>query len=101
MPMYDVQIVENGITVVNPDCWDTWPVTLGYLSLFYLGNPGLVEIVPHVDNGHSYITCGDPGEVIDYCYVLHGGIGMQPYETTYCGSPVENITWGAVKALYR
>jgi len=101
-PSVQVQIVENGITVFNPDCWDTYPATLGYLPLLYLGSPGLVEILPHGDHGHTFHTCGDPGETFDYCYVMHGGLGMEPSgPVSYCGNPVENVTWGAVKALFR
>jgi hypothetical protein len=102
IPTYQVQIVDNGITVFNPDCFDSWPVTLGYLPLLYLGNPGLIEIAPHELAGHSFVTCGDPGEVFDYCYVMYGGLGMEPLEVTeLCGSPVEDLTWSAVKALFR
>jgi len=101
-PSVQVQFEGNGITVVNPNCWDTWPVTLGYLPLMYLGGEGLVEVLPHGDHGHTFHTCGDPGETFDYCYVMHGGVGMEPSgPDELCGNPVQDVTWGSVKALYR
>ena len=66
-----------------------------------MGVPDCVQIQPHIDNGHTFVTCGDMVER-DYCYVMDGGIGMEPQEVReLCGNPVQDIAWGAIKALYR
>lgn len=100
-PTYTVQIVDDGITVTVEDCISESPATLGYVPIFYTGMPDCVQIQPHVSNGHTFVACGDMIER-DYCYVLDGGIGMEPQSPReLCGNPVQDIAWGAIKALYR
>lgn len=99
-PNYTVQIVDNGITVIVEECFGDSPATLGYVPVFYTGMPDCVQIQPHVDNGHTLVTC-DMVEH-DYCFVVDGGIGMEPQgPRELCGNPVQNIAWGAIKAMYR
>jgi hypothetical protein len=96
-------IVGDGITVIAEDCFTQFPATLGYVHIFYLGMPGIVEIVPHPYLGHVFTTCGDPGSEHEYCYVQGGGIGMYaPEPLILCDhNPVSDVAWGAIKALYR
>lgn len=99
-PTYAVQMVDNGITVIAEDCISESPATLGYVPVFYTGMPDCVQIKPHIDNGHTFVTCDNMDEH-SWCYVMDGGIGMEPQSQEYCGNPVQNIAWGAIKALYR
>ena len=100
-PVYTVQIVDNGITIIAEDCISEFPATLGYVPVFYTGAPDCVQIHPHVDNGNTIVMC-DTMEDYQYCYVLDGGIGMEPQELReLCGNPVQDIAWGAIKSLYR
>jgi hypothetical protein len=100
LPIYTVQIVDNGIIVTNESCFDTWPATLGYVPIFYTGVPDIVRILPHIYNGHTYAVCGSLTEY-DWCYAMDGGIGMEPQLEEYCGNPIEDMAWGAIKAMYR
>lgn len=94
---------ESGIIVWTDDCLDTFPVILGYLSMFYLGVPGHVTIDPHPDLGHVFTACDNPGETLEYCYVQDGGIGTGAPEPRFLceHNPVMNVAWGAIKSLYR
>jgi hypothetical protein len=99
-PVYTVQITDNGITVIAPDCISGYQATLGYVPVFYIGMPDIVHIVPHAYAGHTFVTCGDMEEY-DWCYVMDGGLGTAPGVYAYCGNPVEDVAWGVIKAMYR
>jgi hypothetical protein len=93
---------ETGIVVWTDDCLDTFPVVLGYLSVFYLGPPGYVTIEPHPELGTEFTSCEDPGETLEFCYVQDGAIGTYAPEPRFiCQTPVLNASWGAIKTLYR
>jgi len=102
-PGYIVQgIVGDGIIVIAEECFLTFPVVLGHVPLLYLGAPGFVQIVEHPYRGNVYVTCGDPGEELEYCYTQGGGIDTYPPgPMIYCTNPVEDVAWGAIKALYK
>jgi hypothetical protein len=102
-PGYSVQGAPGeGIIVASSDCFTEQPVVLGSTQIYYLGQPGFVNVVEHPYAGHTFVTCGDPGEEHGYCVTLGGGIGTGPLGVIiYCSNPVENTTWGAMKALYR
>ncbi|MBN1459326.1 MAG: hypothetical protein JXA57_07305 [Armatimonadetes bacterium] len=93
---------ETGIIVATSDCIDTFPATLGYLSIFYMGVPGRVRIESHLDLGNVYTACDGPTEEYEYCYVMDGAIGMScTAPRDICANPVQDVTWAAVKSLYR
>jgi hypothetical protein len=93
---------ETGVVVFTDDCMGDFPVTLGYLSLFYLGGSGHVRIEPHVDIGSVYIACDNPGEPLEFCMVQDGAIGLPAPEPRFiCQTATDNVTWGAIKSLYR
>ena len=102
-PAYNVLgIVGDGITVVAEDCITSFPARLGYVPIFYVGVPGLVQIVQHPVQGHVFVTCGETGGEYTYCYVMDGGIGAEPgAPLDLCVNPVEDVTWGVIKSLYR
>jgi hypothetical protein len=93
---------ETGIVVYSTDCLDDFPVALGYLSIFYLGGEGYVSIEPHLDVGSEYTACDNPGVPLEFCLVQDGGVGTNAPDPRFiCQTPVENVTWSAIKTLYR
>ena len=101
-PSYSVTgILGDGITVSSEDCFDSGTVVLGHVPVLYLGVPGVVQIVAHPTQGHVFETCPDHDEYT-YCYVMGGGLGMEPLAPLdLCLSPVEDVQWGVIKAMYR
>lgn len=93
---------DTGITVASTECVATdVPITIGRLSFPYQGIPGYVAIVDHPDFPRWVVNCDDPGQVFEYCVYWNGGVG-RPGVSGDCGvSPVRDVTWGAVKSLYR
>lgn len=102
-PTYTVLgIVGDGITVIAEDCITSFPATLGYVPIFYVGVPGLVQIVEHPVQGHVFVTCGETGGEYTYCYVMDGGIATEPgAPRDLCLSPTQDVAWGVIKAMYR
>ncbi|MCK4510873.1 hypothetical protein KAW64_03995 [bacterium] len=93
----------SGITVLSTECVPTTdaPIMIGRLSFVYEGTPGYVAIVDHPDYPRWTMNCDDPAEPFSYCVCWHGGVGV-PGVTGDCGvSPVEDVTWGTIKSLYR
>jgi hypothetical protein len=41
------------------------------------------------------------GTTADYCVHMHGGVHNEGVDGDCGGNPVENVTWGAMKALFR
>jgi hypothetical protein len=94
-------IVGDGITVINEDCFDTGTVVLGHIPILYLGVPGVIQIVEHPYQGHTFATCPDYDEYT-YCTTMGGGLGMEPLAPLdLCLSPVQDVEWGVIKAMYR
>ena len=92
---------DTGITIASTECMTTFPVQIGRLSFVYTGVPGDVAIIDHPDYPRWIVDCDEPGEVFEYCVYWNGGVG-KPGVVGDCGvSPVENVTWGAVKSMYR
>ncbi len=92
----------TGITLSSTDCMTDEFVCLCSGSLFYLGVPGMVSILDHPDYPRWVVDCNDAVDL--YCYVTGGGVLMDPTATGEdCPPPVpvENSSWGGIKALYR
>ena len=92
----------GGITALADECVPTdVPVMIGRLSFVYEGIPGYIAIEDHPDYPRWVVDCSDPGEVFLYCVAWNGGVGV-PGVDGDCGvSPVEDVTWGTIKSLYR
>jgi hypothetical protein len=61
-------------------------------------------ILDHPDWPRWVMDCPVPGEVDYYCVWMHGGVGkdaLEGDEECFPVVPVEDATWGSVKALYR
>ena len=95
----------GGITIASTECMLTDPVVVGYGSYFYMGGDCCIQILDHVDYPRWVVDCNDPGLVDFYCIAGHGTIGAATcpgVEDCPCGGvPVEDATWGGIKALYR
>ncbi len=95
----------TGITLSSTEPIYDAPVVVASASLFYLGVPGQIRLVDHPDYPR-WITNG-AGDVFYYCVASNGGVLMDPMPTVEnCGwcddyDPVENSSWGAIKAMYR
>jgi hypothetical protein len=80
-------------------------VVVGYGSYFYLGGACCIEILDHAEYPRWVVDCADPGQVDLYCLEGHGIIagGDCLTQTDYpCEpSPVEDTSWGNIKAMYQ
>ena len=94
-----------GATIASTECMTMDPVIVGYGSYFYLGGACCLQIVDHADYPRWVVDCQDPGVQDYYCLAGHGSVGgatcPDPEECPCNGSPVEDATWGGIKALYR
>ena len=102
----------GGVTVASTECMATETVIIGYASYFYMGNgptDACVKIVDHAEYPRWVVDCQEPCVEDLYCLQGHGtivgpagGIACTDgLEDCPCGSPVEDATWGGIKALYR
>jgi len=95
---------ETGITIASTECMLMDPIIVGYGTYFYLGGDCTIEVLDHADYPRWVVDCNDPGQVDYYCVAGNGSIGAgvaTPGEDCPCDSPVEDATWGGIKALYR
>ena len=69
----------------------------------YLGGACDVLINDHTVYTREVTDCNDPAQVDQYCVLSHGALNKDPIaEDCPCGgSPVEESSWGNIKALYR
>jgi hypothetical protein len=94
----------GGITIASTECMTMDPVIVGYGTYFYLGGACCIEILDHADYPRWVVDCQEPGQVDFYCLKGHGSVGgavCPDGEPCPCGSPVEDATWGGIKALYQ
>jgi hypothetical protein len=93
-----------GATIASTECMTMDPVIVGYGTYFYIGGECCIQIVDHADYPRWVVDCQDPGVADFYCLQGHGSVGgavCPDGENCLCGSPVEDATWGGIKALYR
>jgi len=93
-----------GITIASTECMNVTPVIVGYGTYFYLGGACSIEILDHAEYARWVVDCQDPGQVDYYCVFGHGSVAgatVPAGEQCPCGNPVEDATWGGIKALYR
>ena len=84
-------------------------VLAGYVEYFYLGGDFTIEILDHENTQYDWegwiVDCQEPGQVDMWCVWLNGAIGAAtpPPGDAECeaNTPVEDATWGSIKALYR
>jgi hypothetical protein len=90
----------TGITVTSTTCLPGPDVCVGHLSLFYLGGSCCIEILDHPDYPRWITDCNSPAQV-DFYGIMAGGGGAIATSNPCPVVPVEESTWGSVKALYR
>jgi hypothetical protein len=93
-----------GATIASTDCMPMDPVIVGYATYFYIGGACCIEIVDHAQYPRWVVDCQSPGVEDYYCVEGHGSVGgaeCPEGENCPCGNPVEDATWGGIKALYR
>jgi hypothetical protein len=92
---------ETGITITSTDCItaDMQPMPIAVLHCLYTGLPGDIEVTYHPDYPGWIVLCDDSLQV--FCVLSHGGVGKAPLGGDCGGNPVEDVSWGAIKALYR
>lgn len=94
---------DEGIAMASNDCHTERFLYVAKIGLVYLGTPGDVMILDHPEYPRWALDC-DPAEVDYYCVWMHGGVGkdaLEGDEECFPVVPVEDATWGSVKALYR
>ena len=96
----------DGVTVASTECMLMDPVIVGYGTYFYLGGDCCIKIVDHAEYPRWVVDCQEPGVEDYYCLAGHGTIGLADCtegleDCDACGTPVEDATWGGIKALYR
>ena len=95
----------GGVTLASTECMTGPVVVVGRVDCFYMGGACCFEILDHIDYPRWVVDCDDPGLVDYYCLKYHGTVddGMCVTDTEFpCeGSPVEDTTWGGIKALYQ
>ncbi|MBD3366586.1 MAG: hypothetical protein GF405_00260 [Candidatus Eisenbacteria bacterium] len=86
-------------TCVTPDGQGRIPIV--EIDYFYDGMPGLLSVLWHVDEGATFVDCDQNYHTwYNDSERNVGGVGMEPPGGCY-ESPVAEMSWGAVKALYR
>mgnify|MGYP001823059629 CR=1 FL=1 len=84
----------TGVTIASTECLlDSQPIAIGYASYLYLGGSYTISILDHGDYPRWVVDCQDPGQVFYYDAVGEGYVNG--------GSPVEDVSWGAIKSMYR
>ena len=96
---------DEGVTMTSPDCHTDRFLYVARLDLLYLGTPGDILILDHPEYPRWVLDCHDPDAELDYyCVWMHGGVckdALEGDEECFPVVPVEDATWGSVKALYR
>jgi hypothetical protein len=95
----------GGVTVASTECMMGPVVVVGRVDCFFLAGDCCFEILDHVDYPRWVVDCADPGLVDYYCVKSHGIVGAGQCVTPVddpCpqASPVEDATWGGIKAMY-
>ena len=95
---------DTGVVLASSECHTERFLYVGKLSLVYNGTPGDIMILDHPEYQRWVMDCPVPGNVDYYCVWMHGGVGknaLEGDEECFPVVPVEDVTWGSVKALYR
>jgi hypothetical protein len=94
----------DGITISSTECMPPPLVVLGYVQMFYLAGGATIEVLDHGGYPRWVVDCQPIGVVDYYCVWKQGGLGMPaPAGDEGCdaNTPVEESTWGSIKAMYR
>ncbi len=93
--------IAAGGDCIYPDADDV--VCVGVLTYLYTGPEGTLDIVPHPGTGAEVLDCDFLSDF--YCVHANLGVSMPPNpgdpDCECEPNPVEDSTWGGIKALYR
>jgi hypothetical protein len=100
---------DTGITMASTDCIADDFLYVARMDFFYLGVPGDVMFLDHPTWPRWVVDCSAPCNPDElclnyYCPWMHGGVHKDPIEgdmDCFPLVPVENASWGAVKAMFR
>ena len=95
---------DTGVVIVSSECHTERFLCVAKLSLVYNDTPGDIMIFDHPEYARWVMDCPAPGDVDFYCVWMHGGVckdALEGDEECFPVVPVEDATWGSVKALYR
>jgi hypothetical protein len=102
---FEVQVgdVYTGISVATGTCRTEEVVVVGELGMFPVMEGDIcIEIKDYPAFPRWVVDCHQPyGEVDFYCVFQNGTIGAGVCPVGDCPDPVEDTTWGGIKALYR
>ena len=91
----------TGMSLASTTCRSEDVVVVGYLNLFPIAvGDACVNILDDPDFPRSVVDCTQPNGLVDYYWVTaNGGLGGAncPGDVV----PVEDSSWGSIKALYR
>ncbi len=95
--------LDGDIMIAPYECITADPCALVWISMFYIGGSGCIQIVDHHDYPRWVVDCED--NIDFYCVLSHGSVsgGDCPPGDPDCDctvTPVESLSWGRVKALY-
>ena len=95
--------VYTGISVATGTCRDEEVVIAGELGMFpTMAGDICIEIKDYPAFPRWVVDCHQPyGEVDFYCVFQNGTIGAGVCPVGDCPDPVEDSSWGGIKALYR
>ncbi len=95
--------VYTGISVATGTCRDEEVVIAGELGMFpVVAGDICIEIKDYPAFPRWVVDCHQPyGEVDFYCVFQNGTIGAGVCPVGDCPDPVEDSSWGGIKALYR
>jgi hypothetical protein len=103
--MLDVPVgdVFTGISLASSTCRTDEVVVVGNLFLFpAMAGDLCLEIKDHPAFPRWVIDCEDPADLDFYCVLEHGTIGTGTCPEGDCpDTPIEEGTWGGIKALYQ
>lgn len=90
---------DTGIALATGECMTGEAVVVANLQMFPSGAPGDILLEPHPEWGTWIDGCS--GGVDYFCILSHGALYQDPQPGDCEENPVEDTTWGSVKALYR
>ncbi len=94
----------TGMSLASTTCRTESVVVVGYLNLFPVQvSDACVLILDDPDFPRWVVDCTQPNGLVDfYCVLENGTIGGAECPLGDCDIvPVEDTTWGGIKALYR
>jgi hypothetical protein len=94
---------DEGVTVTANQCMlSPGPIMVASGKAFWFAGACEIFILDHPEYPRWVVDCGQPIPANDfYCVLSHGGFCMPAPDGDCVTNPVEDATWGNIKALYR